>query len=103
MIQSVIDIVPFDTCRSTLQDHLLRLTNQMLRKKQLDPNWAELVSTVGRAVTNSVRLNARLEDEMDIRHFVKIKKVWILVAVLVTKENFCKGIVASLVILPLLQ
>lgn len=69
----------------------------MIRKKQLDADWAELISTIGRAVTNSVRLNTRLEDEMDIRNFVKIKKVWILVAenvylslfkISITRENF---------------
>lgn len=52
------------------------LVMQLLHKNGLSTKWADTILTTAQKVSQIVRPDVRREnDEMDIRHYVRIKKV----------------------------
>ena len=63
-------------CSETQREHLALLTTQLLGREKLSMKWSDLILCLVRRITHLVQPDLRTDGrEMDIRHYVKIKKV----------------------------
>ena len=63
-------------CSQTQKEHLTMLTTQLLGKEKLSIKWADLILFLVKRITHFIQPDLKTDGrEMDIRHYVKIKKV----------------------------
>jgi 1-phosphatidylinositol-3-phosphate 5-kinase len=75
--------------RKTHHDHLSSLTKQLLSDEGLSLSWESIILETANKISHFVKPDVRNEgDEMDIREYVQIKKVYFTIVFV----GMCVGI-----------
>lgn len=55
--------------------HLEKVVQRLVETEQLSPEWQDIITGFVKMVCNKVILDVKSGDDLDIRHFVKVKKI----------------------------